>query len=290
MERLIDLHLHSFHSDGVLSPAVLVQMASQKNLQAIALADHDSTAGIDEALAAGLQWGVEVIPAIELSVEFPGFHDIHLLGYFIDHHDPVFQQKLALFQERRDARVQGIVARINEQLAREEKGEISYEEVAALAAGAIGRPHIAQVLIAHGLASDMQDAFTRYLIKCNVPKQYFPMAEALAEIRRLNGVAVLAHPMTVTDDRHRLRSLVGELAHMGLEGLEVFTNTSYKDDTAFLEGLAYRLKLVKTGGSDFHGIEDEVEMGCGRGGLYVPYSVVEALKLRRAARDTTEHP
>lgn len=285
MARYTDLHVHSVHSDGVHTPAALVAMAAEKGLQAIALSDHDSVAGIDEALAAGARLGVEVIPAIELSVEFKGYHDVHLLGYFIDHRDAAFQEKLALFRARRDERGRAIITRINARLTQEGKGEISYEEVQALAAGALGRPHIAQVLVARGVARNVQDAFDRYVVPCNVPKRYFPMAEALAEIRRLRGVSVLAHPMTVTDNRAALKGVVTELAAMGLDGVEVFNNMCYKDDMIFLESLAFRLGLVKTGGSDFHGIEDDVEMGSGRGALAVAYHWVEELKLRRAQRE-----
>lgn len=284
-ERYTDLHVHSIHSDGVHTPAALVEMAANKGLQAIALADHDSVTGIDEALAAGARHGVEVIPAIELSVEFRGYHDVHLLGYFIDYRDAAFQEKLALFRARRDERGRAIVTRINAKLAREGKGSISYEEVHALAKGALGRPHIAQVMVARGLARDVQDAFDRYVVPCNVPKLYFPMEEALAEIRRLHGVSVLAHPMTVTDNRTTLRGVVTELAAMGLDGIEVFSNTCYSDDMIFLESLANRLGLVMTGGSDFHGFENDVELGSGRGALMVAYRLVELMERRRAGRE-----
>jgi hypothetical protein len=280
VERYTDLHIHSFHSDGVFSPAALVELAASKGLQAIALADHDSVAGIEEALAAGARHGVEVIPAVELSVEFKQFHDIHLLGYYIDHHDAVFLEKLALFQARRAERGRAIVARINAKLTQEGEAHISYEEVHALAGEALGRPHIAQVLISRGLVRDIQEAFDRYVVPCNVPKAYFPMDEALAEIRRLNGVAVLAHPTTVTDNRALLKGLINELAVIGLDGIEVFNNMCYSDDIIFLESLAFHLGLVMTGGSDFHGIENDIEMGSGRGALAVGYHRVEALKQR----------
>ncbi len=284
-DRYVDLHVHSLHSDGAHPPCTLVEMAACKGLQAIALADHDSVAGLDEALAAGARFGIEVIPAIELSVEFRGYRDVHLLGYFIDYRDAAFLERLALFRDRRNQRGRAIVSRINERLSQEGKGSISYEEIHALAAGALGRPHIAQVLVSHGLARNIQDAFDRYVVPCNVPKRYFPMTEALAEIRRLHGVSVLAHPTTVTDDRTALRNLITELAAMGLDGIEVFSNSCYSDDMIFLESVANRLGLVKTGGSDYHGIEDDIEMGSGRGALKVAYRLVEELKKRRTTRE-----
>src|SRR6266545_1915214 len=211
MEPIVDLHIHSIHSDGVHSPAALVEMAAQEGLHTIALADHDSVEGIDDALEAGARCGVEVIPAIELSVEFRGYHDVHLLGYFIDHRDSSFRERLTLFRTRRDQRGRAIIIRINEKLAMEAKQPISYEEVEALVVGALGRPHIAQVLVARGLVRDVPEAFDRYVIPCNVPKVYFPMSEALAEIRRIKGISVLAHPTTVTDNRAMLKTLITEM-------------------------------------------------------------------------------
>jgi 3',5'-nucleoside bisphosphate phosphatase len=284
-ERYVDLHLHSHHSDGVLAPAALVEMAAAKGLQAIALADHDSVEGIDEALAVGRRLGVEVVPAIELSVEYGEYHDIHLLGYFIDYRNPEFLEKLELFCRRRDERGRAIVDRINARLSPEGKGVIQYQEVLNLAQGAVGRPHIAQVMVARGLAKSVQDAFERFVVPYNVPKLYFPMAEALAEIRRIGGVSVLAHPTTITGNRSELKGLISRLADAGLEGVEVYNNVCFNDDTMFLESCARHQGLIITGGSDFHGFEGDIEMGSGRGGLAVAYHRVEAMKKLIATRD-----
>lgn len=281
MNRYVDLHIHSRHSDGIHSPAALVKMAAKKGLAAIAIADHDSIAGVDEALEAGSRLDIEVIPAVELSVEFKRYHDVHLLGYYIDHRDAAFQQKLAEFCRRRDQRGRAIIDKVNAKLSREKRGGITYEEVVASAEGALGRPHIGRLLVAKGFARNMQDAFKKYLDPCDVPKLYFPMAEALAEIRRLGGVSVLAHPPSITDDRRSLRTIIRELAAMGLDGLEVFNNMCYNDDMIFFEGLAAELGLTMTGGSDYHGFEDDVEIGIGRGGLAVTYHWVDALKRLR---------
>jgi 3',5'-nucleoside bisphosphate phosphatase len=281
----VDLHVHSIHSDGLRTPAELVQMAARNSLQALALADHDSLAGIDEALDAGGRFGVEVIPAIEFSVEFRGHHDIHLLGYFIDHRDEELREKLIRFRSRRDERGRSIVARINAKLSHEGKDTIGYEEVAALAKGALGRPHIARVLVARKLARDVQDAFDRYVGPCNVPKVYFPMIEALAEIRRTKGVAVLAHPATITDNRPLLRGLLGDLAAAGLEGVEICNRNCSSDDMNFLDRLAGSLGLLKTGGSDYHGFEGDPEPGSGQGAARFPYEWVEAMRQYRTARE-----
>ena len=284
MTNLVDLHLHSTYSDGVRTPAELVAMASQLGLQAIALADHDTVDGVDEALAAGAACGLEVLPALEFSVSFGSYRDVHLLGYLLDHRNPGLLETLKDFRDKRETRGEAIVDRINEKLSIEGKGPISKAEVAALAGGALGRPHIAQVLMAKGYARGMQDAFTRYLIPCDVPKRYFPADEALDTVRRLGGVAVLAHPTSITAERDTLTGVIDALCAMGLDGLEAYNNICSEQESAFLRGHAEKLGLVWTGGSDYHGIEEGINMGSGRGGMAVPYSCVEKLQRVRQGR------
>jgi hypothetical protein len=194
---------------------------------------------------------------------------------------------LTEFRTSRDVRGRAIVDKINRRLSDGRKSPLSYDEVLNLAGGAVGRPHIGRMLIEHGYARDMEDAFRRYLIPCNVPKRYIPAADAIAEIRRTGGVAVLAHPMTVSDDRRELRRVVSELAALGLDGLEVFNNMCYKDDMLFLEFLCGEFGLLMTGGSDFHGFEDDVAIGIGRGGLAVSHRLAEAVKALAASRRDT---
>jgi len=278
MKDLIDLHLHSTYSDGVRTPTELVTMASTLGLKAIALADHDTVDGIDEALAAGAACGLEVLPALEFSVALGSYRDVHLLGYLLDHRDPVLLDILGEFRQRREKRGEAIVDRINDKLASEGKAAISSAQAAALAGGALGRPHIAQVLMAKGYARDMQDAFSRYLLPCDVPKRYFPVEEALSTVKRLGGVAVLAHPTTITTDRDTLTGLIDQLCAMGLGGVEAFNNVCSEQESAFLCNFAEKRGMVWTGGSDYHGIEEGISMGSGRGSMAIPYSCVEGLK------------
>lgn len=278
MERYMDLHVHTYYSDGVHSPSDVVAMAADKGLKAIAIADHDSISGVDEAVAAGQRLGVEVVPAVELSIGFRNFHDLHLLGYYIDHKDMAFTARLDEFHRARELRGKAIIDKINAKLAGERKGAISYDELRNGARGTFSRLHIARALVSGGMARHAQDAFARYLHPCDVPKRYFPLEEALAEIRRLHGVAVLAHPQSISDDRRVLVTLIRELKGMGLDGVEVFNNLCYKDDMIFLECLCRDLDLAMTGGSDFHGNEDDVEIGSGRGGLAVAYRLLDRLK------------
>jgi 3',5'-nucleoside bisphosphate phosphatase len=278
MKNLVDLHIHSSYSDGVRPPAELIGMAKALGLKAIALADHDTVEGVDEALAAGAAAGVEVIASVEFSVAFGPHRDVHLLGYLLDHRDPDLLDKLREFRERRARRGEAIVDKINEKLKVEGRAPISAAEAGALAGGALGRPHIAQVLMAKGYAQDMQDAFNRYLVPCDVPKLYFPMDEALATVRRLGGVAVLAHPTSITQDLSALTGIIDKLCVMGLDGLEAFNNICGEQESSFLRSYAEKNGMIWTGGSDYHGIEEGISMGSGRGSMAVPYACVEMLR------------
>ncbi|BDV43088.1 phosphatase [Geotalea uraniireducens] len=284
MRHFVDLHVHSNYSDGVHPPARLIQMADELKLAAIAIADHDTVDGVDEALEAALDREIEVIPAVELSTEYGPYRDIHILGYYLDHHDPQLRKKLSDFRTMRDDRGKAITDRVNRRLARERKAPLAYADVLQLAEGSIGRPHIGRILIKHGYARDMEDAFRRYLIPCNVPKKYFAAIEAIDEIRRVGGVAVLAHPATISESRQELHRVIGELAAHGLDGLEVYNNKSTAEDSLELERLATDLGLLRSGGSDFHGFEDDLEIGTGRGKLAVKNDVVEQLRKRATSR------
>jgi len=278
MKKYVDLHLHSHYSDGLHPPSELVRMAADKGLRAIAIADHDSVAGIDEALEAGELVGVEVIPAVELSVSYRDLRDVHLLGYLINHHDPLFAARLEEFRLSRDDRGRTILERINARLSWEKKKNIAYEEVLAVAGGSVGRPHIARVLINNGHARSIEDAFEKYLEPCNVPKFHIHIAEAITEIKRIGGVAVLAHPPSISKNMVTLKEIIRNLSEMGLDGLELFSNMCYKEDISYFNNLASQLGLLVTGGSDYHGFNEDEEIGKLRGGITVPYELVARLR------------
>lgn len=278
MNCLIDLHTHSTASDGILRPAELIRLAHASGIAVIALADHDSTAGIDEAVTAAQPLGITVIPAVELSIAYKEYHDVHLLGYWIDHNNDIFSKKLELFRERRETRGLRIIERINDKLLDEGKSAIESEEVFALADGALGRPHIARVLMDRGYAKSMHDAFENYLLPCNVPKEYFNFHDALSEIKRIGGIAVLAHPQSITRNRTELEAIIKDMSSGGLDGIEAFNTMGLEDDETFLRNLASKLGLLITGGSDFHGSEEGVTMGRGRGNLYLTTDLLTPLR------------
>ena len=280
----IDLHIHSNCSDGAFSPAELVLLAADEGLSAIAIADHDSVAGIAEGVACGKTSGVQVLPAVELSVQYKSWQDVHLLGYGMRWNDPVFQAKLNGFRERREHRNEEILERVNIMLAVENRPPVKTADVLAFARDAIGRPHIARALLERGYVSNIEDAFRRYLVPCNVPKQYWPIEDALNEIRRLGGVTVLAHPTTISTDRQLLREILTDLSESGLDGVEVYNNLAQPDESEHLRRLALELGLLVTGGSDFHGIEDGLQIGKGRGGIRFSESLLAPIRRRVAGR------
>ncbi len=284
---MIDLHLHSSCSDGVLPPAELIAKAKQAGLASVALCDHDTVAGVETAMITGDQTGVDVIPGVELSVCYQTFSDVHLLGYFIDLDSAELHERLDTFAHRRSNRNLEIIAAVNRLLLQEGRDSLTTEEVTIHADGVMGRPHIARALLLRGYADSMEDAFSRYLIPCDVPKAYWPMEDALQTIRRIGGVAVLAHPTSITRDLELLGNLIEKLQGLGLDGLEVYNNLATETEMQFLQKVATRLDLLITGGSDFHGIEEQVQIGKGRGGIRFADALLPPL-LKCAARRRSE--
>lgn len=277
---MIDLHLHSSCSDGVLTPAQLVTVAAQAGLGTIALCDHDTIAGVETAQQAGKLYGIEVIPGVELSVCYKIFTDVHLLGYWIDLHAEVLNDRLTEFAFRRANRNREIVAAVNQLLQKEGKAPLTIAEVESFADGVMGRPHIARALLQRGYVKGMEDAFNRYLVPCDVPKTYWNMEDAIKTIHAIGGIAVLAHPTSITHDQTVLATVVTELKELGLDGLEVFNTLATEHEIMFLQRLANSLGLLHTGGSDFHGIEETNMIGKGRGGSRFPDALLPPLRQR----------
>jgi len=282
----IDLHIHSNCSDGAYSPTELVAMAQELCLNTIAIADHDSVAGVPEGLSAAEKAGIGFIPAIEISVKFNSWHDVHLLGYGIDFTDFDFLEKLTDFRDRRKSRNIEILARVNDCLRDEQRSTIELEEVLMYAKDTIGRPHIARALLERRYVKSVEESFQRYLIPCNIPKHYWPIEEAIKEIRRLRGLAVLAHPTSITTDRLKLCNIISELKNLGLEGIEVFNNMAQPYEIEFLRRRTKEAGLLATAGSDFHGIEEGLTLGRGRGGIRFSDDLVQPIKERLSELQT----
>ena len=273
----VDLHAHSTASDGSQSPTALVTAAKGAGLTAIAITDHDTMAGVPEAAIAGATLGVRVVPGVELSAT-DGDREVHLLGLHIQRGDAL-EDALRTFRDSRHVRAEQIVAKLNALGV-----PIAFDDVLAHAAGAaLGRPHVAKVLIEGGWARDSRDAFDRYLgagRPAFVPKHRLAMSEAIALVHAGGGIAVLAHP-----GGEGRREVVERFVALGLDGLEVRHPGHSNEDAARLGALVEFFGLVPSGGSDWHGaFEGSRVLGCMR----VPLAWLEQQDARAAVRRAAE--
>jgi len=277
MGPLIDLHTHSTASDGSLSPRDLVAYAKKKGAVALSLTDHDTIEGLNEAVQAGIEYGLEVIPGLEISAQYNG-GTMHILGYYVDPSNSTLIQDLRRLQEARRERNPKIVQKLKDLGI-----PISFDQIQRLAKGQIGRPHIAKILLRIGAVSSLDQAFQKYLTKgalAYVDKFRFSPNKAMALILKAGGIPVLAHPFTLNCPSLRdLYLLVKELKDNGLSGIEVLYPGHNAEQTRDYFSLAKELKLVYTGGSDFHGNNrEDVDLLTGHGDLKIPYEIVEHLK------------
>jgi predicted metal-dependent phosphoesterase TrpH len=272
---MIDLHSHTNESDGTFSPTELIAEAARMGVKTLGITDHDTFAGHDLAVAAARDAGVELVRGIELSTKLHG-QSVHLLGYFCK------EDQLAEFcswvvqmqASRRDRNVR-LAARL-----RELGVDITIEEAEARGRGMTGRPHFAQILIEKGYVNNMQQAFDDYLdssAKGYVTREEPQFAEAVARIRRVGGIASLAHPIRVKGD---IAALLPELRDAGLNAIEAYHSDHSVEDTQLYLSLAQRHGMLVTGGSDFHGLaKPGLELGTGREkNLQIPDDLIERLR------------
>lgn len=250
--NLADLHTHTTASDGLHRPSENVRMAKEAGLAAIAITDHDTTAGIAEAMKAGQELGVEVVPGVEISTSYEG-QEVHVLGYYIDAADPKLTDRLVSQRRVRERRNEGIVVRLNE------LGIPITMAMVAEAAGrkpgmeeTIGRPHIAEALVRLGAVASVQEAFDRYLAQgkpgyVDPPPRISP-EEAFRWIHEAGGTAIVAHPGLYHND-----ALAEKLLQSGADGLEAYHSDHGPEAERFFSEVAERYGKLVTGGSDFHG-------------------------------------
>ncbi len=276
--KTCDLHTHTTASDGSDSPAELIRLAIDAGLSAIAVTDHDTTQGLKEAKDEAEKRGFELIPGVELSVNFKK-GNLHILGYFIDEDEEFFKSTLKRVQMARAERNPKILKKLNDLgilVTMEELEEISR-------GGQIGRPHIARVMVEKGYVKSVSDAFERYLkrgARAYAPKSILDPGEAIKVIKGAGGIPVLAHPFSLlAKDRDELFSIVESLKKEGLMGVECYYSEHDEAFTGVCLEIARALELIVTGGSDYHGkAKPYIKLGRGKGGLKVPYSCVEALR------------
>ncbi|MGE0713061.1 MAG: PHP domain-containing protein [Planctomycetota bacterium] len=279
---LLDLHSHSVASDGLLSPSALVAAAGRAGVEALALTDHDTTAGLREAAAAAPAAGLQLVPGIELSVHHEG-HELHVLAYFA----PARIDAWEAFQARRLAarweRLHAMIERLEALGAPIDRGALLAEREGA--EGVPGRPHVARALVAAGHVPDLDQAFERFLANgrpAHVPTRGPSAAEALALVRDLPGLSVLAHPIYGDLD-----PLLEGLTELGLDGVEAYHFTHEPEVAAHYQRRARDLGLLVTGGSDYHGDADDptgARAGERLGRVALPPAAGEAFLAGLAAR------
>lgn len=246
-----DLHIHSNASDGILSPSEIVKIAKNLGLSAISITDHDTINGLDEAISTSKKIGLDFIPGIELSSESEDW-DIHILGYFIDHHSKELREYLGNLQNKRKIRAKKIVNNLKnagikiefEQVARESHGE------------SIGRPHLARTLAKLGYVDSVQKAFHVFLKRDGpyyVKKYTIYPDEVIKILLKASAIPVLAHPLSNSNI-----DFIASLVKIGLMGIEVYYPGYNRFEINKLIEIADRYGLIKTGGTDFHGSDPKI--------------------------------
>lgn len=265
----IDLHIHTTASDGRSTPAEVVRRAAGLGMTAIAITDHDTVEGIEEAITEARQHpGLLVIPGLELGADVPR-GEMHILGYFVDHNSRELCRTLETLRNSRANRGQRMVSKL-----RGHGIHLDWEYVLAVADGAsIGRPHLAQAMLEQGYISCVQEAFDRYIGEegpCFVERKKLGPLESVKLIARTGGLPVLAHPAETED----LEMVISDLMRTGLVGIETYYKGYDRQTTARLVEVGRRFGLVCCGGSDYHGFEDEANE---IGNCDVPPDVIDQL-------------
>jgi hypothetical protein len=282
---MIDLHSHTDRSDGTFTPAELIAEAARVGLTALAITDHDTFAGYDAAVPFAANSGVELICGIELSTRYQGT-SVHLLGYF-PVTPPVQELRawLEMILEARRDRNSRLIAKLQSLGV-----DITLADVEKVGRTLTARPHFARVLVEKGYATDLQDAFDKYLDESArgfVQRREVPMDEALERILGSGGVPSLAHPIRVAKNNwDTLAEYVEDLAGMGLRAIEVYHSDHSPENVSYYASLAERFKLGMTGGSDFHGgNKPQISLGTGKNNnLHVPDALLENLKTLATAQ------
>lgn len=275
--RAFDLQSHSYCSDGELAPGEAVSAAAAAGIELLALTDHDTVDGVDDALAAGAEHRVAVVPAIELSSVDGAREELHVLGYGIDHHADAFADALVELRVDRENRVLAMAKRLRGAGFVLDDREL---EARRRAGRPLGRPHLAkavlgnpdnqQRLAAAGIGGT-GDLFSKHLVpgaESYVPRSKPTVAEAIDLIHQAGGVAVWAHPFWDIDSADEVELTLRRFVDLGLDGVEAFYPTHDASQVGLLYAVAHSLELLITGSSDFHSPGHEIFSSFGTFDLY----------------------
>ena len=273
----IDLHVHTTASDGTLSPTEVVEYARQKGLAVLAITDHDTIDGIEEAYNSAKQEGPTIVPGVELACLYEGV-EIHMLGLFLEWQGSQLAKRLTDMRERREKRNEAMIEKMNRDGILVTKEALYFGEENTV----ITRAHFARYLQEAGLVKTKEEAFLKYVgIGCPyyLPREYISPREAVCWIQEAGGLAFLAHPYLYGFSESKVKKMIKELAEVGMDGLEAYHSTSSEYQTGTLRQYASQYGLLVSGGSDFHGDNKPyVDLGTGRGSLKITHYIYEQIK------------
>ena len=243
----VDLHLHTYYSDGFFSPFEIVKKIQKTGTKIISITDHDNIGGLKEAIRTGLKEDIEVIPGVEISGEYMN-REMHILGYFIDPNAPVMKELLTEIQEERILRIKKIIAKLNEL-----GSTITYDDAKEdlKTTVSIGRPHIANVLVKQGFVKSFFDAFSKYIGDDKIAdvKKVRPNYDRVFKvIKEAGGLSFLAHPAKYFNEEE-----IKIFKAAGLDGIEVVHPSHNTNEVKKFKEIAVKHNLLTSGGSDFHG-------------------------------------
>ncbi|MCL1833365.1 MAG: PHP domain-containing protein [Leptospirales bacterium] len=274
--NLIDLHCHTTASDGIKTPAELIDYAISKNVNILAITDHDTIYGLKEGVDYALKKKFNLIPGIEFSIDYKG-GSFHLVGLYIDYNYTPLIEKTIHLHEVRDNRVFRIINDLKIHGI-----DIPIEDVLQESTGgAIGRPHVARALVKHGYANNINEIFKKFLVKGKpgyVKKERIKLEDAVSLIKGAGGVAIIAHPVSlncksISDFENTIKGFMDK----GVEGIEVYSSMHKHSDINDFLNIADKYNLVVSGGSDFHGDKDE-KIGYYLPTKPIPYNIYERIK------------
>jgi predicted metal-dependent phosphoesterase TrpH len=260
-----------------------MQHAKEVGLRVIALTDHDTTNGIEEAKHTAQTLDIEFLPGVEINTDTSG-GEVHVLGYYLEYQRPEFQKTLKVLRDAREQRGERMVELLNE-----EGIHITWERVREIAQGSVGRPHVAEALMEAGYVQNVSEAFEKYIGNgkpAYVPRYKLTPEDAVRLITSANGLPVIAHPLTVPG-LAMLHELLPALKAAGLVGIETYYGYYSHEDEQVLLAIAQQYDLIATGGTDYHGPNMHPTP---LGGRYVPYTAVEQLKALAATKRGTTPP
>lgn len=272
----IDLHVHTTESDGTFTPKEVVKLALDRQLSVLAITDHDTVSGVEEAILTAKDHDITIVPGVEISC-FYDKTEIHMLGLFIDWKNETFAKNLEEMRERRSNRNERMIALMNADGIPVTLKKLQFEGKDTV----ITRAHFARFLEQEGYVKSKDEAFKKYVgegCPYYLPREYIPYETAIDWIHEAEGLAILAHPYLYGFKEHKVKKMLEDLKEAGLDGLEAYHSSANQGQINLLREYGKRYHLLISGGSDFHGNNKPyVHLGTGKGNLKITDYVYEKL-------------